>query len=245
MDYYCQGANVMSEENFPWICPYCRRNTTINKSCNSVKEHFFNLGNKLGPLALQTHVIACPNPECREVSITANLLPASNRGYGDFIDDSKPAMQSFTLMPISNAMHFPDYIPSQIRKDYEEACIIIDQSPKASATLSRRCLQGMIRDFWDIQKQRLIDEINLLKDKIDNDTWQAIDSIRKIGNIGAHMEKDVNMIIDVDPSEAQVLISLIEMLMKEWYIAEYERKQKIATIISIANDKESKKKGTE
>ncbi|MCB1884663.1 MAG: DUF4145 domain-containing protein [Geminicoccaceae bacterium] len=28
-------------------------------------------------------------------------------------------------------------------------------SPKASATLSRRCLQSMIRDFWTISKDTL------------------------------------------------------------------------------------------
>ena len=32
----------------------------------------------------------------------------------------------------------------QLMDDYEEACAIVNLSPKASATLSRRCLQGMI-----------------------------------------------------------------------------------------------------
>ena len=31
--------------------------------------------------------------------------------------------------------------------------------------------------------------------------WQAIDAVRSIGNIGAHMEKDINLIVDVDPEE--------------------------------------------
>jgi hypothetical protein len=42
----------------------------------------------------------------------------------------------------------------------------------------------MIRDFWKITKPRLIDEIDALKDKVDPETWDAIDSVRKIGNIG-------------------------------------------------------------
>ena len=89
---------------------------------------------------------------------------------------------------------FPDYVPAAIRADYLEACLVRDLSPKASATLSRRCLQGMIRDFWGIKKARLIDEIEALKDKTDELTWEAIDSVRSIGNIGAHMQKDIDLI---------------------------------------------------
>ena len=75
-------------------------------------------------------------------------------------------MQSWNLIPPSSAKAFPDYVPKPIRDDYLEACLIRDLSPKASATLSRRCLQGMIRDFWGIKKTRLVDEIEAVKDKM-------------------------------------------------------------------------------
>ena len=42
----------------------------------------------------------------------------------------------------------------------------------------------MIRDFWGIVQSRLKDEIDALKDKVDPETWQAIDAVREIGNIG-------------------------------------------------------------
>jgi len=73
---------------------------------------------------------------------------------------------SWDLRPQSSAIPQPDYIPEQIKNDYEEACSILSLSPKASATLARRCLQGMIRDFWGISKGRLIAEllIKLLED---------------------------------------------------------------------------------
>jgi hypothetical protein len=32
----------------------------------------------------------------------------------------------------------------------------------------------------------------------------AIDHVRKIGNIGAHMEADINVIVEVEPKEAQI-----------------------------------------
>jgi hypothetical protein len=33
------------------------------------------------------------------------------------------------------------------------------------------------------------------------DTMDAIDHVREIGNIGARMESDINVIVDVDPEE--------------------------------------------
>jgi len=39
---------------------------------------------------------------------------------------------------------------------------------------------------------------------VDPLTWEAIDAVRKLGNIGAHMEKDINVIVDVDPEEAEL-----------------------------------------
>lgn len=141
------------------------------------------------------------------------------------------------LMPPSMAKVFPDYIPKPVLDDYNEACMIADLSPKASATLSRRCLQGIIRNFWEVKPGRLVDEIEQIQDKTDYLTWDAIDSVRKVGNIGAHMEKDINVIVDVDPNEARMLIGLIEILLKDWYVAREERKSRLLKIKSIAEDK--------
>lgn len=146
-----------------------------------------------------------------------------------------------SVYPSSLAKQFPEYIPKAIREDYEEAYSILSLSPKASATLSRRCLQGMIRDFWQINKSKLFDAINELQDKIPPSQWKAIDAIRSIGNIGAHMEKDVNVIIDVEPDEARKLLKLIELLIEKWYIARHDEEELLSEITSIADDKQSQK----
>ena len=131
----------------------------------------------------------------------------------------------------------PDYVPAVIVADYKEACLIAELSPKASATLSRRCLQGMIRDFWSVSKGRLADEIDAIKDKIDELAWKAIDGLRKMGNIGAHMEKDINVIVDVDPNEAKLLIGLIETLVDDWYVTRHERQLRMEKLVDAVTDK--------
>jgi len=96
----------------------------------------------------------------------------------------------------------------------------------------------MIRDFWKISKPRLKDEIDALEERVDPQTWDAIDSVRKIGNIGAHMEADINVIVDVDPDEATLLIGLIETLLADWYIARHNREERMAKIKAVAEQKQ-------
>lgn len=226
--------------NFLWSCPYCNRDTTIVPSNVSRSSHHFDNENKDGSLGILTRVIICPNDQCKEYQINAYLYHTQFVLNGGARMVGEPII-SWALKPRSFAKQFPEYVPIAVRTDYEEACLIRDLSPKASATLSRRCLQGIIRDFWDIKKDRLIDEIDALKEKIDPLTWNAIDSVRSIGNIGAHMEKDINLIIDVDPEEAQLLIGLIEILIKDWYITRYERQKHLQTIVQIGESKKQKK----
>jgi hypothetical protein len=230
----------MAHKTFSWVCPYCRQTATVTESNTNHSQHTFENHNKLGPLGLLTAVVVCPNENCREFTINAGLFRCSNevddygRPFGDPIERWK-------LRPRSAAKPFPDYIPAPILQDYQEACLTCDLSPKASATLSRRCLQGMIRNFWGISKSNLFAEILELQGKVDITTWSAIDAVRSIGNIGAHMEKDINVIVDVEPEEAELLIGLIESLLEEWYVHRHERDEHMKKIVAAAQAKATQK----
>ena len=56
------------------------------------------------------------------------------------------------------------------------------------------------------------------------------------------MEKDINLIIDVDPEEAFLLLQLIELLFEEWYIHRHERELKLKAIVGLAEKKDELKK---
>lgn len=224
---------------FKWTCPYCNHDTTIGNENYRITRSENTIRNERENNSLEIEWIVCPNEECQQTTLiaTLNTLVIESGLWTDKQDN----IEIWRLLPKSMAKVFPDYIPLVIRQDYEEACAIMGASPKASATLSRRCLQGMIRDFWGISKNRLIDEINELKEKVDPLTWRSIDAIRKVGNIGAHMEKDIDLIIDVDPTEANLLVQLIELLMKEWYIHRHERELQLNEIITMSQAKDEAK----
>lgn len=200
-----------------------------------------------GNTALLIEHTVCSNSDCRKAVLAVKLMRATHlQGrniHGAIVSNNRVELPigSWKLRPESQAKPQPDYIPQPLRQDYLEACLISDLSPKASATLSRRCLQGMIRDFHKISRGTLGQEINELKGKIDQGIWDAIDAVRKVGNIGAHMEKDINVIVDVDPKEAQLLIELIEQLFQDWYVVRFERELRIASVKALAEMKDAAK----
>src|SRR6266446_2414559 len=225
-----------------WICPYCGRHQAVaEKRWGETEAGVFNDQGEFGRTGVKVLSIVCANNACRKMTLVASLHTRHYSNSGNMVLGDK--IMEWQLLPESSAMPLPDYIPEPIRDDYTQACRIRDLSPKASATMSRRCLQGMIRDFCGISGRRLIDEIDALRDQVDNgkaplgvqpDSVTAIDHVRGIGNIGAHMEADINVIIDVDPDEAQQLIVLIELLCEEWYIARHHRAERLTAIGVIA-----------
>lgn len=220
-------------ENRTYVCPFCGHDESFESNHEAANVGFNanweNIGVSKGTFVndFVIHWFRCSNNKCAKVCVTS-----FNRMKG----------KQYDILPEATFKHYPHYIPEQIRQDYEEACIIIDKSPKASATLYRRCLQGMIRDFWGISKARLIDEIDELQTKVTPAQWRAIDALRKLGNIGAHMEKDVNIIVDIDQDEAKKLQKLIELLMDKWYIARHEEEALLTEIVDISDEKQIERK---
>jgi hypothetical protein len=237
-----KGREVLGES---WDCRFCKR--AVSAKAVVHVQSFRSLKNGR-VFRFTVRFMECPHHTCKEVAIRANLevefpealIPSLT---DDLLDGRETLPREMWIRPTSpDIKDFSEYVPEAIRRDYEEACLIRMLSPKASATLSRRCLQGMIRNFYGVSKNRLINEINAIKDKVDPQTWGAIDGLSKIGNIGAHMEKDVNLIIDVDLEEAKKLIKLNELLFKEWYINREERRKLVQEVADLGKQKQAEKK---
>lgn len=226
-------------ENINFNCPYCSHHTTITEPNQCIELHHLNLHESaLGGVGMLISAITCPNKDCNKLSLEVSLIGMEYNGGWR----STKLIQRWQLLPNSEAKVLSDYIPKAIQEDYYEACSICVLSPKASATLARRCLQGMIRDFWGITKNRLKDEVEALKDKVDPLVWQGIDAVRSMGNIGAHMEKDINLIVGVDPNEAKLLIGLIETLIDDWYVSRKNKKDQLEKIKLMVTQKKKTKK---
>lgn len=231
--------------SFSWKCPYCNHKMIVNSNNSSVVfQRIENSALDKEKFGIKTEVIGCPNQDCLEYSIIVSLHQGGweYHNYGGEFFEPQNKIKSWNVKGKRQAKQFPAYIPEVLIEDYEEACLIKDLSPKASATLSRRCIQGIIRGFWKVKGNTLYQEIDSLKDKVEPLLWKSIHAIREIGNIGAHMEKDINVVIEVEPKEAELLIKLIEILFEKTYIKTHEENKLFEEIYQIAEDKKESKK---
>lgn len=228
----------MANKNF--ICKYCSHHSTVTDPDQFAHWEQITINEPThGPIGFHVYAITCPNEECKKLTLIAKLTDSYRNQSTNWNWAPLSVHQTWQLLPESEAKVLPDYIPAPIQEDYYEACRIRDLSPKASATLARRCLQGMIRDFHGISKATLFDEIKELETKVDQDVWESIDAVREVGNIGSHMKKDINIIVDVEPEEAQLLIGLIEQLVDEWYVAREDRRKRAQSLKDLAASKKN------
>jgi hypothetical protein len=116
----------------------------------------------------------------------------------------------------------PDQVPNDISEDYQEACLILGDSPKASAALSRRALQHLLREAAGVKPGNLADEIQQVLDegKLPSFIAQSIDAIRNIGNFSAHplKSKQSGEILPVEPHEAEWNLDVLEGLFDFYYV---------------------------
>ena len=118
-----------------------------------------------------------------------------------------------------------DDVPADLKSDYVEACEVLPISSKASAALSRRVLQAILREQGyesrDLAKQ--IDAVLGEKhaDKVlPTSLGNSVDAIRKFGNFSAHPVTDATtlQIIEVQPHEAEWCLEIVERLFDHYYV---------------------------
>lgn len=231
---------------FNFECSYCNRPTTIQSSDYSENTIVPSaVGKDTGDIPYMMGTIACPNPACGKSTVILSQWPAKESQYGSWYipTDVERPLRRWNLMPRSRARQFPEYIPVAIREDYEEAHLILNDSPKASATLARRALQGIMREFYGAKPGNLFDDITEVEqaNKMDASLVKATHAVRDIGNIGAHMSKDINLIVPVEPGESEALLGLIELLLEETYVARHDREVRVQSVLQVAANKKALK----
>jgi len=131
-------------------------------------------------------------------------------------------------------------VPIQISEDYVEAGIVLPDSPKASAALSRRCLQNLLRESANVRPGNLAEEIQQVIDSksLPSHLAEAIDAVRNIGNFAAHPLKSqsTGQILPVEPEEAEWNLDVLESLFDFYYVQPAILAKKRATLNSKLSD---------
>ena len=133
------------------------------------------------------------------------------------------AVSSLIHPKATNRQPVPAEVPEEFTADYREACLVLADSPKASAALSRRCLQHILQENSDAKTQNnLAKTIGEVIDdpKTPRDVAGSLDMVRNIGNFSAHPNKSTNTgeIVPVEPVEAEWCLDVIEMLFDLYFV---------------------------
>lgn len=166
-------------------------------------------------------------------SFTWEICPACKNGIAYMVGDSllpRKKGACYLIYPRGTARVplSPD-VPEEFASDYREACLVFSDSPKASAALSRRCLQHILREKANSKKRDLADQIDEVMPSLPSHLQGMIDSIRVIGNFAAHPMKSTNTgeVLDVEQGEAEWLLDTLEALFDFYFVqpAEIIRKR--------------------
>ena len=146
----------------------------------------------------------CPN--CKKPVVTAEI-------------SSEGKVQVRLVHPFNIVRTVPSEVPKDIREDFIEAASVLSISEKASAALSRRCLQNLLTK-QGYKKRDLFKQIEVALKDLPKRIAENLDAIRQIGNFAAHptKHKTTGLIVEVEPEEASWTLDVLEDLFEFYYV---------------------------
>jgi hypothetical protein len=152
-----------------------------------------------------------------EQPLTVAYAGPADRKEEKFLDETKFIYPHASLRPPC-----AKEVPSDLAEDYNQASLILNDSPKASAALSRRCLQNLLRQYANVKPQELSKEIQEILDqkRLSTPILQSLDAVRNIGNFAAHPNKSTSTgeILSVEPGETEWCLDVLESLFDHYFV---------------------------
>lgn len=203
-------------------CPHC--NTSIHAGWTG-PQHLVNL--KTTGIWMIRFMVC---PECDDFIAELMLTGPS----GEPVEITALAWPRHAARPVAAE------VEKRYADDYKQASAILTNSPKASAALSRRLVQDIIREKAGIKKKTLDAEITELIKSGQLPSWLAsnVDSIRAVGNFAAHPIKSTNTgdVVDVEPGEAEFLLDVLDDLFDFYFVQPAKAKQHLGAINAKLQD---------
>lgn len=203
------------------ICPHCL-------VAFKTDDIYRNLGrDNIGEWSLQKTMC----PECRKYTFILTLRTEYVSPDGGIF----PEEYTYMVWPKgSNRPPCPEVVDEVYAEDYKEACLVLPDSPKASAALSRRCLQNIIHNHFKIKKANLKQEIDelLSSGQLRSDIEVLLHQVREIGNLAAHpMSHAVTgQVVPVEPWEAEWLLEILEALFDFCFVQPAKNKERMEKV---------------
>jgi hypothetical protein len=191
-------------------CPHCHNSFHYDPRVEVL------LGDDSGYYGI--HYQICP--ECRKSIIELVVGEKIFNGKQQIID--KIRERRIVHPKTSSRSPVQKEVPKNFVEDYTEAALVLADSPKASAALSRRCLQNILREVAMVRTSDLVHEIQeiISSGKLPSYLIQSLDAVRNIGNFAAHPIKSqvTGEIVPVELGEAEWNLDVLEALFDFYFV---------------------------
>ncbi len=189
-------------------CLYCQTTVKFEAPANSVR-----LIDVIAQ-AEQVRLSFAECPNCRRIIVTLQKLQnLQSVGY-------QPISEQVVWPVSSGRPPAPPEVPDAIARDYNEGAVVLPFSAKASAALSRRCLQSVLLDTAKPKSKDLSSQIDEVLPSLPGYIAKNLDIVRNVGNFAAHEQKSktTGIIMDVEPGEAEWTLDVLDALFDFYYV---------------------------
>lgn len=190
-------------------CPHC--DVGIHDSFQ--RHHPFEVAGQAWTALFQ----CCP--ECHQaiIRLGARVQIPANQGPG------RTTVDTFTVYPRNaSARPLPAEVPDPYKQDFNESVAVLPLSPKASAALSRRTLQAILRDKAGTNSKDLFDQIEevVASGKLPSHIADDLHAVRNIGNFASHeiKSKVTGAIVEIEAGEAEWNLDVLESLFDFYFV---------------------------
>ena len=224
------------------ICPHCLKNIHVEEAHNwdptstAIGTVMHNYVGHDGLRHCWVERAACP--ACEKFILT--LV------HSDALVDIKPLYIAYSLIPDEGDVEririwprstgrppAPPEVPDEFKTDYQEACLILADSPRASAALSRGCLQLILREKLGAKDEPLQKQVDwaITSAGLPSSIVDLLDVPRKVGNRAAHPKlSKVGKIVPVEPWEAEWCLEVIEALFDYVFVLPAKTQERLARL---------------
>lgn len=210
-------------------CPHCR--TTVRFEQVAFQLDGQNFGARATvtlttPSNHRLYLAVAGCPDCGRVVIST--VAAGEPGQSDTSSDIQ-------LWPDSANRPLASEVEAEapsLANDFREAVAVFAKSKKASAALSRRCLQFVLVHKGAATEKDLAKQIDQVLPTLPSDLAANVDAVRHVGNFAAHPMKSQQTgdIVDVEEGEAEWLLDVLEGLFDFYYVAPAQAASKRAAL---------------
>jgi hypothetical protein len=203
--YRCMMPQTTYEPTSSGKCPHCQEIVTFGYPF-APSGWSARLQTGSGGDTVFIYSSCCPNKKCKKPIVVAKITR-----------DKKEQIR--LVHPFNVVRTVPPEVPQDIKEDFLEASAVLVVSEKASAALSRRCLQNLLTQ-QGYKKRDLFKQIDAALKDLPTRIAENLDVVRVIGNYATHpiKYKSTGLVVDVEPEEASWTLDVLEDLFEYYYV---------------------------